>query len=82
MDAEHVDTESFGFFEKSTPVDDAPTRQDILEAIGHHNETAKALRRQGYTKIHSQSYARIHSTLDGLLYDLAAMDLETSNGLA
>jgi len=80
-----VDTEAFGFFAKSTPappVDDAPSRQDIVDAIRFHNTTAKTLRRQGYTGIHGQSYRLIHGRIDNLLYDLAAMDLETSNGLA
>ena len=78
-----VDTEAFGFFEKTTPpVDDAPTRKDLVDALQHMSGTAQALRRQGYTGIYGQSYTRIHSAIDGLLYDLAAMDLEASNGLA
>ena len=72
-----VDTEAFGFFAKATPpVDDAPTRKDLTDALQHMSGTAQALRRQGYTGIYGQSYTRIHHAIDGLLYDLAAMDLE------
>lgn len=60
---------------------DAPTRQDIVDALRYMNDTAKVLRRQGYTGIYGQSYTRLHSAMDGLLYDLAAMELEASNGL-
>ena len=78
-DGDRVDAESFGFFEKSTPpVDDAPTRKDLVDALQHMSGTAQALRRQGYTGIYGQSYTRIHNAIDGLLYDLAAMDLEAS----
>lgn len=60
------------------PIDDAPTRQDIVDALNHMSKTAGALRRQGYIGIHGHSYARIHHAIDGLLYDLAAMDLDES----
>lgn len=57
---------------------DAPTRQDIVDALRYMNDTAKVLRRQGYTGIYGQSYTRLHSAMDGLLYDLAAMELDES----
>lgn len=60
---------------------DTPSRQDILDALHFHNDTAKTLRRQGYMQVYGQSYKRIHAHIDGLLYDLAALELEASNGL-
>lgn len=77
----HTVTSVRGPAMETEPITDAPSRQDIVDAICYMNGTAKVLRRQGYTGIHGQSYTRIHSAIDGLLYDLAAMDLEASNGL-
>lgn len=58
------------------PITEVPTRQDILDAIRYMTDTAKTLRRQGYVGIYGQPYARLHGRIDGLLYDLAALDLE------
>lgn len=74
----HTVTSVRGPAMETEPIDDAPTRQDLVDAICYMNGTAKMLRRQGYTGIYGQSYARLHGTIDGLLYDLAAMDLEAS----
>ena len=49
-----------------------PTREDMVEALEHLCRTAKALRRQGYTGIYGQSYARIHGSIDTLLTQLHA----------
>ena len=62
------------------PITEVPTRQDILDAIRYMTDTAKMLRRQGYVGIYGQSSARLHGRIDGLLYDLAALDLEAIVG--
>lgn len=51
-------------------VSDDSTRQDIIEALGYLNDTAKMLRRQGYIGTAGTSYARQHERINALLDDL------------
>lgn len=47
-----------------------PTRDDLIEALCHLNNTAKAIRRKGYTGTASDAYARQHARINTLLDEL------------
>lgn len=51
-------------------VNDATTRDELIEALGWLNTTAKAMRRKGYTGTASEAYARQHARIDALLDEL------------
>ena len=51
-------------------VDDGTTRESLIEALGYLNDTAKAIRRKGYTGTASAEYTRIHARIDALLAEL------------
>lgn len=51
-------------------VDDGTTRESLIEALGYLNDTAKAIRRKGYTGTASDAYARQHARIDALLAEL------------
>lgn len=53
-------------------VNDDTTRADLILALGYLNDTAKNIRRKGYTGTASDAYARIHTRIDALLGELAA----------
>lgn len=52
-------------------VTDDTSREDLIAAIGYLNDTAKAIRRKGYTGTASAAYARQHARIDALLDELA-----------
>jgi hypothetical protein len=51
-------------------VNDDTTRADLILALGYLNDTAKAIRRKGYTGTASAEYTRIHARIDALLAEL------------
>lgn len=51
-------------------VDDGTTRESLIEALGCLNDTAKAIRRKGYTGTASDAYTRQHARIDALLGEL------------
>lgn len=51
--------------------DQPPTRDDLIEALHHLNDTAKAIRRKGHTGTASDAYTRQHARIDTLLDQLA-----------
>ena len=51
-------------------VNDDTTRDDLVAALGYLNDTAKAIRRKGYTGTASDAYARQHQRIDALLTEL------------
>jgi hypothetical protein len=51
-------------------VNDDTTRADLILALGYLNDTAKAIRRKGYTGTASDAYARQHQRIDALLSEL------------
>ena len=52
-------------------VNDDTTRADLILALGYLNDTAKNIRRKGYTGTTSDAYARQHARIDALLTELA-----------
>ena len=51
-------------------VNDDTTRADLILALGYLNDTAKNIRRKGYTGTASDAYARQHQRIDALLSEL------------
>jgi hypothetical protein len=51
-------------------VDDDTSREDLILALGYLNDTAKAIRRKGYTGTASDAYTRQHARIDALLGEL------------
>ena len=51
-------------------IKDDTTREDLVEALRHLNDTAKAMRRKGYTGTASDAYARQHARIDAILSEL------------
>lgn len=51
-------------------VNDDTTRADLILALGYLNDTAKNIRRKGYTGTASAEYTRIHARIDALLAEL------------
>lgn len=49
---------------------DDSTREELVEAIGWLNTTAKTIRRKGYTGTASDAYTRQHARIDALLDEL------------
>jgi hypothetical protein len=54
--------------------DDDVTRADIILALGYLNDTAKDIRRKGYTGTASAAYTRQHARIDDMLTTLESMD--------
>ena len=52
-------------------VNDDTTRADLILALGYLNDTAKNIRRKGYTGTASEAYTRQHARIDSLLDELA-----------
>ena len=57
-------------------ITDATPREDLIEALGHLNNTAKDMRRKGYTGTASAAYTRQHARIDALLTELEAASVE------
>lgn len=53
-------------------ITDDTTHADLILALGYLNDTAKAVRRKGYTGTASAAYARQHARIDALLTELEA----------
>ena len=67
--APHTDSRTEAAMTDVVVVTDESTREDIAEAIGWTNGTAKNIRRKGFTGTASAEYARIHGIIDNLLTD-------------
>lgn len=51
-------------------VTDDTTRDDLVLALGYLNDTAKSIRRKGYTGTASEAYARQHARINAILDEL------------
>jgi len=51
-------------------ITDDCSRADLLDALHYLNDTAKDMRRKGYTGTASDAYARQHARIDALLTEL------------
>lgn len=51
-------------------ITDDTTRDDLIAALGYLNDTAKDIRRRGYTGTASAAYTRQHARIDSLLTEL------------
>jgi hypothetical protein len=51
-------------------VTDDTSRADLILALHYLNDTAKDIRRRGYTGTASDAYARQHARIDALLDEL------------